>query len=78
MGSRRPIDVVPLLAVVAAVLVTRYVIGARLSPVTLILAATGGSAWVWAIAVWGIELPTLAAVLTTAVLTLSVDRARPA
>jgi hypothetical protein len=73
-----PIDVVPLLAVVAAVLVTRFVIGARLTPVTFILAATYGSAWAWAIAVWGIELPTFAAVLTTAVLTRTVDRARAA
>ncbi len=73
-----PIDVVPLLAVVAAVLVTRFVIGARLTPVSFILAATCGSAWALAITIWGIELPTLAAVLTTAVLTVSVERARAA
>src|ERR687892_2549711 len=73
-----PIDVVPLLAVVAAVLVTRFVIGARLTPVSFILAATCGSAWALAITIWGIELPTLAAVLTTAGLTGSVGGAPPA
>lgn len=69
---------VPLLAVVVAVLITRFVIGARLTPVTFILAATCGSAWAWAIAVWGVELPTLAAVLTIAVLTRTVERFRAA
>src|ERR687892_730666 len=73
-----PIDVVPLLAVAAPGLVTRFVIGARLTPVSFILAATCGSAWALAITIWGIELPTLAAVLTTAVLTVSVERAPPA
>ena len=69
-----PIDLVPLLAAVAAVLVTRFVIGARITPVTFILAVACGSTWAWAIAAWGVELPTLAAVLVT--LTLSVGRAR--
>ena len=73
-----PIDLVPLLAAVAAVLITRFVIGARITPVTFILAVTCGSTWAWAIAAWGIELPTLAAVLVTAALTLTVGRARAA
>ena len=73
-----PIDVVPLLAVIGAVLVTRFVIGTRLTPVTFILAVTAGSAWAWAIAVWGIEPPTLAAVVAIAVLSRSVERARAA
>ena len=71
-----PVDFVPLLALVAAVLVARFVIGARLTPVTFTVAATCGASWAWAIAVWGIELPSLAAVIATAVLTASVGRAR--
>jgi hypothetical protein len=73
-----PIDVVPLLAVIVAVLVTRFVIGARLTPVTVILALTAGSAWALAIDLWDVELPTLVAVAVTAALMLTVARrARP-
>ncbi|HEX2025303.1 MAG TPA: hypothetical protein VHH92_02800 [Actinomycetota bacterium] len=73
-----PIDVVPLLASVAAVLITRFVIGVRLTPVTVILAVTGGSAWAWAIAVWGIELPTLIAIVVVLLAKLMAAPARAA
>ena len=73
-----PIDVVPLLAAVAAILIARFVIRARLTPVTFIAAVASGSAWALAITIWGIELPTLAAVVVTAVLAGSVGRARGA
>jgi hypothetical protein len=73
-----PIDVVPLIAAIAAVLITRFMIGLRLTPVTFILAVTGGSAWAWGIAVWGLELPTLIALVIVVLVGLWTRPARAA
>ena len=73
-----PVDLLPLVAALVALFILRFVIGARLTPVTGIVAATCGAAWAWAIAVWGIEMPTLAAVIATGVAAWAVDRPHPA
>jgi hypothetical protein len=73
-----PADFTPVLAIVAAILVARFVIGARLTMLTLVVAAAAGAAWAAAIPQWGFTAPTLAAVLAVSALRVWIDRARSA
>jgi hypothetical protein len=54
-----PADFTPILAVAGAVLVVRFLIGLRLSVLTVTVAVLGGSLWAAAVAQWGFSLPTL-------------------
>jgi hypothetical protein len=71
-----PADFTPLLAILAAVLVARFVIGARLTMMTGFVAAAAGAAWAAALPRWGFTVPTLAAILAVSALRVWVDRAR--
>jgi hypothetical protein len=54
-----PADFTPILAVAGAVLVVRFLIGLRLTALTVAMAVLGGSLWAAAIAQWGFSVPTL-------------------
>lgn len=73
-----PADVTPLLAILGAVLIARFVIGARLTILTVTLAAGAGAAWAAALTNWGFTIPTLMAVLVVSALRLWVGRATSA
>jgi hypothetical protein len=53
-----PADFTPILAVAGAVLVVRFLIGLRLTALTVAVAVLGGSLWAAAIAQWGFSVPT--------------------
>jgi hypothetical protein len=63
-----PADFTPLLAMVAAVLVARFVVGVRLTLPVAVVAAAAGAAWAAAIPTFGTSVPTLAAITATALL----------
>ena len=67
-------DFTPLLAILGAVLIARFVIGARMTILTATFAAGGGAAWAAALPRWGFTVPTLMAVLAICVLRLWVGR----
>jgi hypothetical protein len=71
-----PADFTPLLAMVAAVLVVRFVIGLRLGALTTVSAVAGGAAWAAAIPRWGLVIPTLIVVIAVAALRLWAGRPR--
>jgi hypothetical protein len=73
-----PADFTPLLSMMAAVLVVRFVVGLRLGPITAVAAAGAGAAWAAAVPPWGIALPTLVVIVATAGLRAWADRTRPA
>ncbi len=73
-----PADFTPLLAILGAVLIARFVIGARMTIMTATVAAAGGAAWAAALPRWGITIPTLMAVLMISALRVLVGRARSA
>jgi hypothetical protein len=73
-----PADFTPLLAMLTAVLVVRFVIGLRLGPITTVAAAGAGAAWAAAVPPLGIAVPTLVAIVATAGLRAWADRTRPA
>jgi hypothetical protein len=60
-------DLTPILAAIAAILVVRFVLGYRLTVITVTTAVLGGTLWAAAVAEWGISVPTLAAVTAVAV-----------
>jgi hypothetical protein len=53
----------PLLAMVAAVLVARFVLGVRMTAMTFVMCLAIGAAWSSAVARWGWTIPSLAATL---------------
>ncbi len=65
-----PADFTPLLAILAAVLVTRFVIGFRLTMMTSFAAVACGAAWAAALPRWGFTVPTLGAILAVSALRL--------
>jgi hypothetical protein len=73
-----PADFTPLLAMMAGVLVVRFVVGLRLGPITAVAAAGAGAAWAAAVPPWGIAVPTLAAIVAIAGLRVWADKTRPA
>lgn len=60
-------DFTPILAILAGILVVRFVLGHRLTMITVTVAVLAGALWAAAIAEWGVSLPTLAAVTAAAV-----------
>lgn len=69
-------DFTRILAMIAAVLILRFVIGLRLTVLSFTLALLAGALWAFAAELWGLALPTLAALLVMAALSVSVRRAR--
>jgi hypothetical protein len=61
-----PADFTPLLAMIAAILVARFVVGVRLGAVSTLMAAGAGAAWAAAIPRWGVTVPTLLALAVVA------------
>ena len=72
-----PADFTPLLAMVAGILVARFVIGVRLGVVSTVLAVGAGAAWAAAIPGWGVTVPTLLVLAIVAGARAWVDRSRP-
>lgn len=58
-----PVDLTPLLAMLAAVLVARFVVGVRLGALVTMLAAAVGAAWAATIPRFGLSVPTLIALV---------------
>jgi hypothetical protein len=73
-----PADFTPLVAMVAGVLMARFVIGLRLTVMTTVVAAGAGAGWAAAIEMWGVGGPTLVVMAAVAVLRGVVDRREPA
>jgi hypothetical protein len=71
-----PADFTPLLALIGAILILRFVIGVPLTLLRTLAAAAAGAAWAAAGATLGFAIPTLAALAAIAVLALAVDRTR--
>jgi hypothetical protein len=68
-----PADFTPLVAMLAGVLVARFVIGLRLGALTTVAAAGAGAAWAAAVPRWGIAVPTLVVIGAVAALLLWTD-----
>jgi len=62
-----PADLTPVLGALAGILVVRFLLGHRLTIITVTVAILGGTLWTAAIAEWGFSLPTLAALTVMAV-----------
>jgi hypothetical protein len=71
-----PADFTPILAVAAAVLVVRFLIGLELTVLTVTLAVLGGTLWAAAVAQWGFSLPTLSVLAAVSAASLAA-RPRP-
>lgn len=71
-----PADFTPLVAMIAAILIARFVVGVRLGPVSTLMAAGVGAAWAAAIPRWGLALPTLLVLAVAAAARVWVDRSR--
>jgi hypothetical protein len=69
-----PADFTPLLAMLAAVLVARFVIRLRLTVMSTVVAAGIGAAWAAALELWGFSAPTLMVILLVAILRFRTDR----
>lgn len=70
-----PADFTPLVAIVTAVLIMRFVIGIRITMMTFMLAAAAGALWAYAAQQWGLVVPTAVVLLAIPVLYGSVQRA---
>jgi hypothetical protein len=73
-----PADFTPLLAMVAGILVARFVIGVRLGVVSTLMAVGAGAAWAAAIPRWGVTVPTLLVLAVVAGTRAWMDRSRTA
>jgi hypothetical protein len=71
-----PADFTPLLAMVGAILVVRFLIGIPLTLPRTLAAAAAGATWAALAATLGVAVPTLAAVVATAIVALAAGRAR--
>jgi hypothetical protein len=73
-----PVDFTPLLAMLVAVLVARFVFGVRLGAVTTVAAVATGAAWAAAIPRFGLSVPTLLALVALTALRWVSRPAHPA
>ena len=71
-----PADFTPLISVLGAVLILRFVVGARLTVMTTTLAIFAGAFWVFGIERWGITFPTVVTLLLITRLRTTIGRAR--
>jgi len=70
-----PADFTPVLAVILAAVVIRFVLGFRLTLLPVSLAVLSGTLWAAATPHWGVTLPTLAALAGVGVLSVVRRRA---
>lgn len=70
-----PADFTPLIAMVAALTIARFVLRIRLSVMTFMLTILAGALWAGAAAQWGFTVPTLAAILVIGSLSVLLPRA---
>ena len=73
-----PVDFTPLVAMLVAVLVARFVCGVRLGAVTTVAAAATGAAWAATIPEFGLSVPTLLALVALTALRWASRPAHPA
>jgi hypothetical protein len=71
-----PFDLTPLIAIVAALLVFRFVLQRPFTPLMVATAALTGSGWALGEEIWGPALPTLAAAAITIVVMPMARRSR--
>jgi len=71
-----PADFTPLISVLGAVLILRFVVGARLTVMTTMLAIFVGALWAYGIERWGMTLPSVVTLLLIARLRTTIGRAR--
>ncbi len=58
-----PADFLPFIAMLAAVVIARFLLGVRMTVMTFVLSLAVGAAWASAVGRWGWTMPTLAAVM---------------
>jgi hypothetical protein len=73
-----PVDFTPLLAMLIAVVVARFVFGVRLRAVTTVAAAATGAAWAAGIPRFGLTVTTLVALVALTALRWMSRSAHPA
>jgi hypothetical protein len=73
-----PADFTPLLAMLCAILILRFVVGSHLTAMRTMLAVACGALWATCIERWGIVVPTAFALLVIAGLRSIVGRSRAA
>jgi hypothetical protein len=61
-----PADFTPVVAVIVAIFIVRFLLGFRLTGPTVVMAVLGGTLWAAAAAQWGITVPSLVAVAAVA------------
>jgi hypothetical protein len=71
-----PADFTPLAAMVGAILILRFIVGARLTVMTTMLAITAGALWSYCAERWGIVLPTMSALVLIVSLRSSIAHSR--
>jgi hypothetical protein len=71
-----PPDFMPLLAIAGALVIVRFAIGIRLTPVRALATAAGGAAWAAAVGSVGFAVPTVIAIAVVACLLLAAGSAR--
>jgi hypothetical protein len=68
-----PADLTPVVAMLAGVLMARFVVGLRLGVLVTVTAAGAGAAWAALVPRWGIAVPTLGVIVAVAALRLWAD-----
>jgi len=71
-----PADFTPLVAMLGAILILRFVVGVRLTVMTTMLAITAGALWSYSAERWGIVVPTMSALVLIVSLRSSMAHSR--
>ena len=71
------LDLTPLVSIVGAVVVVRFFVGLRLTPMSLTMAAFGGALWSYLVVGRGFAMPSLAALVVVVSLRLILRDTRP-
>ena len=56
-------DLTPIVAILTGLLIARFVVGMRLTPMSAVFAAFGGALWAYLAQAWGLTLPSLVALI---------------
>lgn len=73
--AARHLDLTPLLAIIGGIVIARFVVGARLTPMTAVWAAFCGALWAYLAERWGLVPPSLAVLLLVFALRSASPRA---
>lgn len=73
----RHADLTPLIAMIAAILLVRFVVGIRLTPMSAVQAAFVGALWAYLAEPWGLVIPSALAVVVVALLRVHVGSRGP-